>query len=435
MTTALVLAGHGSHISPQTAGLVWQQVDALRAMGVVDEVTAAFWKEMPFFSTVLNTLTADDVTIVPLFTASGYFTGSVIPAEMGLDGAVTQRDGRTLRCTRPVGEHQSIRQAVRQRVEVVLSHADVPAQAVGVAVIGHGTKRSLASRETTEAQAQMLRDAGLVQQVVAVFLDDTPSIPDIYDLLDTPIIIAVPNFLALGSHTTIDVPTELGFAPGQTVGDLNGRRVYYTDPVGVGDSLIQPILDLAAEADAALNAAQYGSAWDCFPSAGRAALIEAVKAQGEMAFGHLILTPSEVRTFAPQKIFDDPGQLRDFVRATPQFRPLATTTDLPRGWAAQVDSPQKLHAIVETVYPGAVADWAAQREATFKTNSLAQTAVRQRGMFRPLEHFSHAEQVVKQVCAGCIRQPTWHQPNLSPDIIPCAEPCNLWLSAALEQNS
>ncbi len=32
MTTALVVAGHGSHISPQTAGIVWQNVDALRRL-------------------------------------------------------------------------------------------------------------------------------------------------------------------------------------------------------------------------------------------------------------------------------------------------------------------------------------------------------------------------------------------------------------------
>ena len=84
--TALVLAGHGSHISPETAGIVWEQVDKLRALNVADEVTAAFWKETPSFHQVIDTLTADDMTIVPLFTAQGYFTQTVIPAEMGLTG-------------------------------------------------------------------------------------------------------------------------------------------------------------------------------------------------------------------------------------------------------------------------------------------------------------------------------------------------------------
>src|SRR5215813_8298367 len=105
MTTALILAGHGSHISPSTAGIIWQRVDELRALGVADEITAAFWKEMPSFHGVIHSLNADDITIVPLFTAQGYFTRTVIPAEMGLDGAITRRDGRTLRYTRTLGEH------------------------------------------------------------------------------------------------------------------------------------------------------------------------------------------------------------------------------------------------------------------------------------------------------------------------------------------
>src|SRR5262245_29223230 len=120
MTTALVLAGHGSHISPNTAGIVWALVDELRTLGVADEITAAFWKEIPSFHQVLNTLTADDVTIVPLFTARGYFTQTVMPAEMNLDGAVTVRDERTTRYTRPLGDHVNLSQIVRNRVEQVL---------------------------------------------------------------------------------------------------------------------------------------------------------------------------------------------------------------------------------------------------------------------------------------------------------------------------
>src|SRR5438128_2234908 len=116
MKTALVLAGHGSHISPETAGLVWSHVDALRALNVADEVTAAFWKEMPSFHTVFDSLEATDITVVPLFTAQGYFTQTVIPTEMGLTGAITQRDGRIIRYTRTLSEHPYLGGIVRQRI-------------------------------------------------------------------------------------------------------------------------------------------------------------------------------------------------------------------------------------------------------------------------------------------------------------------------------
>src|SRR5579864_5442209 len=115
--TALVLAGHGSHLSPETAGVVWQHVDTLRRSGVADEVSAAFWKEAPSFHDVFRTLTADDITVVPLFTARGYFTQTVIPAEMGLTGVVTQRNGRIIRYTSPLGEHPLIAHFGIQRVK------------------------------------------------------------------------------------------------------------------------------------------------------------------------------------------------------------------------------------------------------------------------------------------------------------------------------
>ena len=82
MSSALVLAGHGSQVSPQTAGSVWRQVDRLRAMGVADEVTAAFWKEPPSFAQALDALVSDDAYVVPCFTAEGYFSKQVLPAEM-----------------------------------------------------------------------------------------------------------------------------------------------------------------------------------------------------------------------------------------------------------------------------------------------------------------------------------------------------------------
>src|SRR5438046_2906226 len=103
--TALVIAGHGSHLSAQTAAPAWQHADAIRAMGVFDEVTCAFWKEAPSLRRVLDTLTADDITIVPLFTSQGYFTRTVLPTELQLDGAITHRNGRVIRYANTAGSH------------------------------------------------------------------------------------------------------------------------------------------------------------------------------------------------------------------------------------------------------------------------------------------------------------------------------------------
>jgi hypothetical protein len=114
------------------------------------------------------------------------------------------------------------------------------------------------------------------------------------------------------------------------------------------------------------------------------------------------------------------------------FRPLASSNDLPDNWRVPIEHPHQLHAVVETVYPGAAADWAAQRQGTLTPRRLAEVIARQQGMFRTLADFSHTDAVAKQVCAACVRHPSWHD-GTPRDVIPCLEPCNLWLSTAMEQ--
>ncbi len=433
--TALILAGHGSHLSPETAGVVWEQVDKLRALGVADEVTAAFWKETPSFHNVIDTLAADDVTILPLFTAQGYFTQTVIPAEMGLTGRVTQRAGRTIRCAPTLSEHPSVGQIVRGRVQSALEQSGADPADVAVAVIGHGTRRSAESRRATQEQADAVRD--LAAETLAVYLDDTPSIPDLFRLTDKPVIIAVPFFLALGSHTTIDVPAELGLAPGETHGQINGRSINYTLPVGVGGDLGAALLEIARDSGAPLYQPHPTSSWNGFPSVGRDALIEAVRAAGWIEFGQLTLSLHEVRPtdldFGGEIVeLADPAALRDHIRRRDPFRPLATSTDLPRDWVIRVEKRAQIHAIVETVYPGAVADWA--RRETLAVTPLEALAARQTGMYRQLDQLSKERraQVIAQVCGACVRAPTWFNGQREP--LPCAEACNLWMTRALEGN-
>ena len=430
--TALVLAGHGSHISPETAGIVWEQVDKLRALNVADEVTAAFWKETPSFHQVLDTLEADDATVVPVFTAQGYFTQTVIPVEMGLSGKLTERDGRSIRYTPTLSEHPYLSHIVRERVSTAITQSGADASDVAVAIIGHGTVRNPESRRATLEQADQVRD--LAGESLAVFLDDSPSIPDIYTLTTRPVIIAVPFFLALGSHTTMDVPNQLGLASSETVRQVNGRQVYYTLPVGVSGDLDQMILELARDSGMPLRAPSSAAGWDGFPTVGRDELIEAVRAAGWIEFGQLTLSLHEVR---PTEIdFDrevveisNPGALRDHVRRNP-FRPLATSTDLARDWVVRIEKRAQIHAVVETIYPGAVAEWA--RRETLPITPLETLAARQTGMYRQIDLLSDERraQIVAEVCGRCVRDPTWFDGVRTP--ILCAEACNLWMSRALK---
>ena len=451
--SALILAGHGSHISPDTAGIVWKHVDALREMGIADEITAAFWKEEPSFYRVLRTIAAEDVIIVPLFTAQGYFTRTVIPAEMGLDGALTQQNGRTIRYTRTLSEHSYLTQVVEQRIRDMLrDHQLDPAQ-TAVAVIGHSTRRNPESRKATEAQAEHLRQIGIAAEIQAVYLDDSPEIPEIFTLTSAPTLIAVPFFLAAGSHTTIDVPGELGLEPGQNQGVINGRQVYYTAPVGVDDMLREVIIELAREAAPTLNPSpipirseggtlmplpsqrsalgERDRGWGAFPAVGRDELIAAVQAAGIMQFGQLQLSIERVQVWGdpnPKEKLTTPAQLRSRVRENP-FRPLPTSTDLPGGWYVEITDPHMLHAVVETIYPGVVADWAAYHQGNLKINSLDEVAARQTGNYQALAGV-HPAPLVEQICRHCVKEPIWFRDSAC--TIPCPEACNVWMSAALE---
>lgn len=436
MTTALILAGHGSHISPHTAGLVWRQVDRLRALGIADEVTAAFWKEMPSFARVLDSVAAEDVTIVPLFTANGYFTQTVIPAEMGLDGALTRRNGRTIRYTPPLNTHPYLSEVVRRRVETALTGYGLSPGATAVAIIGHSTRRNPDSRKATEAQAQQLREAGIAAQVEAVYLDDSPEIAEVYTLTSAPNLIAVPYFLAAGSHTTLDVPRELSLEAGADRGVVQGRQVFYTPPIGVDDDLIEVIRALATDAGAPLAPPSAGDAWLGFPAAGREALIAA--AADGLRFGGLRVRLDEVRVWGDDTATEpitSPAELRARVRENP-FRSLAASDDLSGGWYVKIEQPAQLHAVVETIYPGAVAHWAAARAGALRVCSLAATAARQTGMYQKLAALPHTAQVetVERVCGGCVCHPMWFSPSGN-DRLPCPEPCNHLLSAALEELS
>jgi sirohydrochlorin cobaltochelatase len=436
-TRALILAGHGSHISADTAGLVWRYVDTLRSWGVADEITAGFWKELPSFHQVLDTVCAPDVTVVPVFTAQGYFTRTVIPAEMGLDGPLTQRGARTIRYARTLGEHPYLAHIIRQRVVDALDTAGALPEETAVALIGHGTRRDDRSRESTLAQAQTLRASGIVAEVVAVYLDDTPAIPDMFTLTTAPVLIAVPFFLAPGSHVTQDVPRALGLADGQSAAMIQGRRVYYTPPVGTDESICELLLELANETGCAFQRRQTAAAWAHFPAAGQVELIEVVTRAGELPFGQLVLTPTDVRPAAcdPHPVtLTIPGELRAHVREAP-FRPLATRRDLPRDWHVPLDSPAMLPAVVETVYPGAVAAWAAQRQGRLRRIPPRATIARQTGIFRPLAGLSASQiaHITHTVCGRCVQNPQWSDQMRAAENIPCPEVCNFWLTAAKEQ--
>ena len=271
--TALILAGHGSHISPNTAGVVWNYVDRLRESGAAGEVTACFWKEPPALHQVLDTVEATNVFVVPVFTARGYFTQSVIPAEMGLPGPVTKQDGKTITLTGPLGEHPAMTKVVQNIVLKQMNEHCLDRADTAVAIIGHGTRRNSNSRNTTRYQANYLRELNWVSDVVDVYLDDEPGIPSIYDTTNAGNIIALPYFLAPGSHVSIDVPRALGMSGLTTPQTVAGRQIYYSESLSTDDSIVSALHELALDAGLPKGCDTDTRSWRGFPRVGRRTLV------------------------------------------------------------------------------------------------------------------------------------------------------------------
>ncbi len=430
--TALILAGHGSHISAETAGVIWRYVDRLRRLGVADEIGACFWKEPPALSQALHTVLAAEIVIVPVFTAQGYFAGQVIPSEMGLRPGLNVRAGKRIHLTPSIGEHAQLETIVEMRLrEAVATHNLDPAQ-TAAAIIGHGTPRNRRSRDAARRQAERISGLNWLSEVRAVYLDDEPDIPSIYQSTRAPHILALPYFVAGGSHVTVDVPRALGISKGRDPQAVDGRTVYYCEPVGTDEAMLQLILDLARATGLPFAADGAADAWSGFPAAGKRTLMNALETENILRFGQLRVSETRVWHCAndgDSNRLSTPAELRRAVRETP-FRPLPTRRDLPFGWHVDLDDPADAHAVVETVYPGLIADWAAGQRGELQTESLETIGARQQGMFQGIHLLPKQviEQTIVQICGDCVRQPSWWRRGDA--ALPCRAACNKWLSAA-----
>ena len=433
--TALILAGHGSHVSANTAGIVWRYVDRLRSWRLADEIGACFWKEAPAFSQALGTVEADTIAVLPLFTARGYFTSEVLPAEMGLEGSVTVRAGKTIHLTRPLGEHPQLGSIVEGQLRATVKRYQLPPNETAAVIIGHGTRRNRQSRDSARHQARRIGSLNWLSEVVDVYLDDEPNIPSLYRRTRAPNIIALPYFMADGSHVRRDIPRALGISELDSVNRVRNRSVYYCEPVGVDESICQLILELARETGLPFLRQEAPGEWQHLPRGGRAALLRALDSEAILQFGQVMVSHKRAWHHANEAggtVLSSAAALREYLRERP-FRPLATSADLPSGWQVHYDEPECAHAVIETVYPGLVADWAAKKRGALATESLADIGKRQSGMFKDIQRLPAdiIEQTLEQTCQNCIRQPSWWlDTDRDGGELPCRSACNLWLSTA-----
>jgi len=236
--TTLVLAGHGSHLNANSSLPIHAHARELRRRGRFEEVRTAFWKEEPSLARALDGCAAPEVVVVPVFISNGYFTRTVIPREMRLDGPETVRDGQRIRLTPPVGTDPSLADVILERArEAGASRSDA------VAVLGHGTRRDSESEKNVYAMADLVAATGHFAEAGAVFLDQEPGMLDLLERFRAPTVVVVPLFIAEGWHVGQTIPADLALEGPET--RKGGRTVRYARPVGTHPSLVAVIERLA----------------------------------------------------------------------------------------------------------------------------------------------------------------------------------------------
>jgi sirohydrochlorin cobaltochelatase len=252
---ALVIIGHGSHLSAESSAPVYRHAAAIRRTGAFDEVRECFWKEEPSMREVFDLVESDDVYVVPAFISQGYFTEEVIPRELGLSGpapSVTQKLGKTIRYCGPVGTHPSMAAMILRRAEETAGLTRDQSRRAGLIIIGHGTERNSNSSEVIYRVSREADAAGEFGHVRTGFLDQPPEVGEVLAAMEERTIVLAPFFVAEGWHTQETIPDDLGIhRPAiSPVTEKDGRTIWYTPPVGTFPEVARIILQRAREAGA-----------------------------------------------------------------------------------------------------------------------------------------------------------------------------------------
>lgn len=242
---ALVIVGHGSHLNEDSSLPVYEHAGRIRRAGEYDEVVECFWKEEPAMRHVFDTVESDEVYVVPAFISEGYFTQQVIPRELGLEGPVTRRGGKTIRYSGPLGTYEGMAGVILERVEDLMRGKETSGR-TALVLLGHGTDLNKSSGGVIYENVERIRERGIFDLVEAAFLDQDPEVGEVVAGVEAESVILIPVFIADGWHTRETIPEDLGLTGEVTVRE--GRTIFYGAPVGTHPSMANLIVARAREA-------------------------------------------------------------------------------------------------------------------------------------------------------------------------------------------
>lgn len=270
--SALLIVGHGSTLNPDSSAPTFDHAAELIRRGVFAEVHSAFWKEEPSYRQAFHSIDADEVYVVPNFISEGYFTRTVIPRELELDGAVTVRGGRTIKYCEPVGSNSRMTELLLHRATTVAPGVDL--KQATLFIVGHGTDLNENSAAAAKREVERIEAMGCFGEVKNAYMEEEPLISKWDEYSQFPNVIVVPFFISDGLHSYEDIPVLLGIRsePGgaasanagevfrQNPYHLRGRTLYYASAIGTEPLFADIIVEQVAAFDVQQGTPVEGSA-------------------------------------------------------------------------------------------------------------------------------------------------------------------------------
>ena len=264
--TALLIVGHGSTVNPDSSAPTLAHAVEIRRRKVFVEVGCAFWKEEPSLRDAIFLFDPEsvrEVYVVPNFISEGYFTQTVIPRELELNGRVTKRpSGQGWKYCQPVGNHPLMTELLLKRAGEVAQDAD-PAQTT-LLIVAHGTDLNENSAVAAKREAEKIRAIGKYAAVLNVYMEEPPLVSDWQKLTSTTNVVVVPFFISDGLHSYEDIPVLLGITKERSTttspaarGEvfrrnpykIDGRSLFYAPSIGTDPGFADIIIEQAAKFD------------------------------------------------------------------------------------------------------------------------------------------------------------------------------------------
>jgi len=258
---ALLIVAHGSTVNPDSSAPTLAHAAEIRRRKIFADVECALWKEEPSLRDALFFFEPEsigEVCVVPNFISEGYFTQTVIPRELELNGATTKRsNGQTWKYCEPVGNHPMMTELLLKRATDIAPDVD-PAE-TSLLIVAHGTDLNENSAVAAKREAEKIRGLGKFAAVLNVYMEEPPLVSDWRKLTKTRNVVVVPFFISDGLHSYQDIPRMIGIAQGTSTtsgtvrGEIfrgnpyrvDGRSLFYAPSIGTDPGFADIIIEQA----------------------------------------------------------------------------------------------------------------------------------------------------------------------------------------------